>query len=241
MVMGFKHKRENFDFERLRDPFFRDLDRKALKSSSATIYGLKPFYGDKFLVVRINGSLAGDYHLDDVPLTQFMRFSVAPMFGWKMNAFTSMAAGFGYGNSFGRHRILPLIAFNHTFNEKQGIEVLLPGKVKYRYSINPKTIVYAYAKAESNSYAIRLNDPVFEQNEKLFLRKTDFQFTLTLEREIHDWLWFSIESGVRSNINFRLNNDVKNRDFGDIIKTKVPITFLTEFSIFIVPPRKYYN
>ena len=88
------------------------------------------------------------------------------------------------------------------------------------------------------TYNIQLDDPNFPEGQDYYLRKSEFRLMVTYEREIHDWLWFSIESGVRSNINFDLDDSAK-RNANTVIENDFNSAFVLNASIFMVPPRKF--
>ena len=68
--------------------------------------------------------------------------------------------------------------------------------------------------------------------------KSEVRFLLCWEREIHDWLWFSIESGIRSNIDFDLS-DSPTLQSDQLIENRLNHAFTYGFSLFVVPPRRF--
>ena len=89
LAIGFKYFKEDYEFDDLDEnsfPFYRSLDDKPLRSIGGTVYVVKPFKGNKFFLARVGVTLNGDYTRDDeFPTSDFMRFSLAPMIGWKKN------------------------------------------------------------------------------------------------------------------------------------------------------------
>jgi hypothetical protein len=70
----------------------------------------------------------------------------------------------------------------------------------------------------------------------LHLFHSELRFTITYEREIHDWLWFGLEGGIRHNLTFNVTDGPKaNADV--ILKNKLSEAALINASIFIVPPK----
>jgi hypothetical protein len=169
-----------------------------------------------------------------------LRISVAPLIGWKKNPYTSFAFGFAYSYDFGRQNVYPVISYNHTFNNRFGLETILPLEVKLRYTMTEKNLFFGTAELDGATYNIQLDDPSFPEGQDYYLRKSEFRLLVTYEREIHDWLWFSIETGVRSNINFDLDDSAK-RNANTVIDNDFNSAFLLNASIFMVPPRKFLD
>lgn len=239
IALGLRYFQEEYRFDDLSDyPFYRGLEDKSLKSMGAQLYVAKPFKGNKYMILRISAGLNGDYHIDDLPTIDFLKFSIAPLYGWKANPYTAFAVGIAYSNDFGRQGVYPVFSYIQTFDNHWGLEALLPSKVRLRYSFNDKTNLYAVSELNGNSYTIRLDEPALSGNETLNLRKSELRYLLSFEREIHDWLWFGMEAGVRSNISFNLNDGPK-RGANQILDNRFNDAFLFNLSIFMVPPRRF--
>ncbi len=115
---------------------------------------------------------------------------------------------------------------------------LLPSNAKLRYSPNPKNYCYAIAELNGANYTIRLPDSTLARNSSLYLQKSEVRLLLNYEREIYDFLWFGLEAGVRTNINFNLSESVHHRR-DPIIRNQLNHALLLNASLFIVPPRKF--
>ncbi|GJM28242.1 MAG: hypothetical protein DHS20C17_08770 [Cyclobacteriaceae bacterium] len=240
MAMGLEYFKEEYHFEGFPEndyPFYQSLEDKPLRSIGTSFYLVKPFIGNRYLLMRIGAKFNGDEGLGNLIDSDKLRISVAPLFGWKKNPYTSYAFGFAYSYDFGRQRVYPVFSYNHTFNNRLGLESIIPLEVKLRYSLSEKNIFYASTEFNGANYNIQLDDPGFPEGQDYYLRKSEIRFVLTYEREIHDWLWFSLESGLRSNITFELV-DGPTRNANTVIDNTFNSAFLLNASIFIVPPRK---
>ena len=240
IALGLRYFQEDFEFKNVEEsnyPFYESLNDKNLKSLGATLYVIRPFLGNKFFLLRARGSLNGDYTKDDqFSAGDFFRVSVAPMIGWKKDPYTSFAVGAAFGVDFGRYTVYPVFSYNQSFNQKWGIESLLPVKVKLRYTPDPKNLFYLKTEFKGANYRISLNDPNLEMDRLYNLQKLEVRYLLTYEREIHDWLWVGLESGLRSNVRFNLDESDFGRD--TVIESNFGTAFMLKFSLFVVPPRK---
>ena len=241
MAMGLEYFKEEYHFEGFPEndyPFYQSLEDKPLRSIGATFYFVKPWLGNRYFMMRIGTKFNGDEGLGNLVDSDKLRVSIAPLVGWKKNPYTSYAFGIAYSYDFGRQSIYPVISYNHTFNSRLGLETILPLEVKLRYTLTEKNLFYATAEFNGANYNIKLNDPSFPQDQDYILRKSELRFLVNYEREIHDWLWFGIEAGLRSNIAFELTDSPK-RNANTIIKNDLNDALVVNLSIFMVPPRKF--
>jgi hypothetical protein len=199
---------------------------------------VKPWRGKRYFLLRASGDLNGDYGMSQYSKKNFLQFSIAPLIGWKKNENVSYAFGIAYGYNFGRPVISPLISYNRSFNRNWGLETMLPTKVKVRYTLNDKTLFFASTELNGARYNIHLNDSLLATKGNLYLQKSEIRYLLTFEREIHDWLWFSLEAGMRSNINFSLSDNTGPARHA-MIRNKLNHAMLVSFSFFAVAPKKF--
>ena len=241
IALGVRYFHEEYRFEGLPDyPLYRGLEDKSLKSMGIQLFAAKPFKGNKYVLLRVSTNLNGDYHIDDLPTIDFLKFSIATLYGWKANPYTAFALGIAYSNDFGRQGVFPVFSYIQTFNNHWGFEALLPSKVRLRYSPNERTNIYAVSELNGSSYTIRLDEPALSGSETLNLRKSEVRFLLSFEREIHDWLWFGFETGIRSNINFSLQ-DGPERGANEILDNRFNDALVFNLSLFVVPPRRFFE
>lgn len=243
LAMGLEYFREEYHFEGYPEndyPFYKSLENKPLRSVGTTFYLVKPWLGKRYFMMRLGAKFNGDEGLGNLVDSDKLKVSLAPLIGWKINPYTSYAIGFAYSYDFGRQSIYPVISYNHTFSNRLGLESILPLEAKLRYTLSEKNLFYATTEFNGANYNIQLDDPSFPEDQDYFLRKSEIRLQLTYEREIHDWLWFSVEAGLRSNIAFKLTESPK-RDANTVIDNEFNSAFLMNASIFVVPPRKFLD
>ncbi|MTI19801.1 hypothetical protein E1176_02080 [Fulvivirga sp. RKSG066] len=238
MAVGFKYFVEEFNFENIRNeeyPFYNSLEDRPLRSIRGDVFMIKPTLGKRYYILRVSAGLNGDYNLDNFGKTDFLKFSISPLVGWKKNDYVSYAVGLAFSYNFGRRTIVPVFAYNKSFNNQWGFESILPAEVKLRYStLNLKNYFYLKTELNGANYSITVDE---NREELLFLNKSEVRFLASWEREIHDWLWFSVEGGMRKNINFDLT-DSQNSNRNIIVGNNLNEALVLSFSLFIVPPRK---
>ena len=214
-VLGIGYEREEFNFKDNEGYdsnflFHRNLQDKGLKSLSAQLAILRPINYRNYWVLRLKGQLNGDYTSDELNFTDYMRTTAEALYGWKINKNFSWGIGAQFGYNFGRKSVYPAILYNRTFNEHWGVESVFPANVNFRYRSSDKSFFYGGYNLDGYSYVIKVDKPPFLQNgsnpfgdvKTVELRHNDVKLKLRWEREIYDFLWFSLEGGYRINVSY---------------------------------------
>lgn len=236
---GIKYFKEDFEFTNIEsqsDLYFQNLHEKSLRSIRGSLFGIKSFRGNAYLVTRVSASLNGEMkstalNTDD----DFLNFSVATLLGWKKNSSFVYGFGVAYTNKFGVNRVYPVIGLEKAFNENWGFEALLPKTASMRY-VTPdrKNNFYSTICLEGGTYRVLM--PELIPNQDLVLQRNEVQLKLNYEREIHDWIWFGIGAGVRRYISADLTFPGDRQNI--VYDTQFGTNAFANFSLFLVPPRK---
>ncbi|MFK7901142.1 MAG: DUF6268 family outer membrane beta-barrel protein [Cyclobacteriaceae bacterium] len=236
---GFSFMDTEYRFEnsaQLNQPFYQSLEEKNLRSLGSRFYIVKPFKNHHYLLSRISVKLNGDFK--DGRLRNHLRYSSSIMYGTKVSESKLWVFGAAFGYNFGRISIYPVFIYKKNFSKRAGIEITLPVSVAYRYQIGDKNIFYVDNRLEGNNYNINVNF----SDEGLFLEKVFFSSSLIYEREIHDYLWFSVSGGLRTNLRFNVSTSDQffNRT-NELIANKLSPAPFIKMGIFIVPPKKWLS
>jgi len=240
IAAGIKYSHEEFRFRSadLQDgySFYKDLEDRPLKSIGLHFYVVKPTRTNKYFVLRTSLDLNGDYSSDRFGKKEFLKFSVTPLIGWKINENFTYGVGFSYGYTFGKPLIIPAVSINKNFNCYWGVESILTIKIRLRYYPNDRNYFYTGFELAGGSYRLDNRDSSFMSFNKLHLFQSELRYMVNYERAIHDWLWFGVELGWRENLRFNLTNGPK--AISDIIISNKPAgAVVANVSLFIVPPR----
>jgi hypothetical protein len=240
IAAGIKFTHEEFRFNdadlRNDHSFSKDLEDRPLKSIGLHFYVVKPTRTNKYFILRTSIDLNGDYSSDKFGKTEFLKFSVTPLIGWKKSENLSYAFGFSYGYTFGKPLIIPAISINKNFDCNWGIESILPINIRLRFSPNDNNYFYTGLELAGGSYRLENKDSAFLSFSNLHLFRSELRYLLSYERAIHDWLWFGVEAGWRDNLRFNLTNGPKAMS-DVIISNKLSGSFVANASLFVVPPK----
>jgi len=238
---GFKYTFEEYHFENLNinsNPFYNNLEDKALKSIGANITIIRPTRSTKFWVLRANADFNGDYNgSSNSNITDYLKFSISPALGWKVNDNFSYALGVSYNYRFGSPRILPVLAINKNFNNKWSVEAILPLIIKSRYIHNSGLNWLNKIEIDGASYKLNNLSLALKNYENIHLHRSGIQFSTRIEKRLIGWLWAASEVGFHKNLTYNVTNS--NQSKRDIIfENSIKSNLLFNVSLFISPRKK---
>jgi hypothetical protein len=243
VIVGLNYDREEFKFDTQPTNYglFDNLENKGLKSTGVQLAVIRPVDAVHWYLARVKTELSGDYtSATDIGDTNYLRGSLEAFYGWKRSPRFSWGVGFQYGYTFGRLSLYPAIIYNRTFNDRWGIEALLPARVTARYNASERSLFYAGYSVDGSNYimALRQELPLGAGKQPLrSLELTEVKFRLRWERELLSFLWLGAEAGYRYNYAFDAF-DRTNAERERIIRTKLGGAPYVSLEVFAVPPRK---
>lgn len=244
LIVGLQYYQQEFYFEEpdaLTNAFHQSLEDKGIRSAGLSLNSVKSFIGNKYLVGRLTLRLNGDFETGD--FRDHMKSSFSLLYGIKNHALRTWGFGVSYNNTLGRSSIYPILFLSYKFKPKWTFQALLPASAQLMYMANDKNIFSFNNKFEGDNY--NLNFPTLQAN-PLYLEQADFKSFLSYEREIYDFLWLGISTGMRFNINFDVSDSdvffdgipLGNTNHVIISNDLTPSPFF-RIGLFLVAPRKW--
>jgi len=233
MLLGFEHSRERHELElptNTENLLLETLNNQTLKISRAAFYLLKPLNEKFYFGLRAGASFNGDYEGLVQTDNRFGVYRVAALFGYKKRKDLELGLGVLYNNSFRKEMVVPFFLYNQTFNEKWGIESVLPVNIKVRYNINDKSLVLLGAEYVSNVYSMNIETPLHPTIYNF--KSSGLLFSLDWQQRLAPWTWVSVQGGYAHSFDAIFENTVNGNE--------VPITpaggVFGRIGIFISPP-----
>jgi hypothetical protein len=178
---------------------------------NATVF--KPLNKRNFILSFVSADANGNYNLSDAKIGEYLtapKITVAAFYGWKRTDLSMIAVGVSRTYRPGALGIIPLILFNHTFeNRRWGVESLFPARLAFRRSFNTRNLLLLGYELEGNSYSI-INRTTGSANfnpayNNLELRRSEIRPRVTYEKALTDFIWISVQLGYRINYNFNID------------------------------------
>jgi hypothetical protein len=157
----------------------------------------------------------------------------------RLNDRVSLGGAIYIDYTFGVLRIFPVFDYTKELSDHWTLALSLPKKAQIRYNVNNH--LYLNTKAEVKSWRYRFHTDQFgTESDEHSIRKMDLLYTLGLEREIYDFLWFGMDAGIAYNLqNFVGGLDGRRR--GRYLSFDTDIQGYFKAGIFLVPPRSIYD
>lgn len=228
--------------------YYSTLKTKGLNTAALNFSLFVPLNNRHFIVAFSQGEVSGDYNFKEF-WNRFnnVRGSYSVLFGWKKKPNKVIAVGVARTWRGGTAFFNPVLLWNQTFNERWGVELLLPARGFVRYNFSPRSLLLLGYELEGSSYTIKSyynSDPqgwfVYPATtlNNAELRRSELRARLTWEKQIYKFIWFSLQGGVRINYGNKLAFD-DNQPKGEyVMKAKLPWTPFAFASVNLVVPPK---
>ena len=205
----------NFDQVNTADPLAVSLNANPLRTTSLGVLVFKPLDEKHFIIFQGATSLNGNYSFGTADFGEVapdfgkMKYSASLLYGWKYNDNHNFAVGITRTYRGGRLLHLPIVLWNKTFNNKWGMELLLPARGAVRYNFSAKTTLNFGYELEGQSYLLQnsaSNPDLFPTND-YELRKSEIRPRLELNKGLSSFIRLNIQAGVAPTYRFSLDNE----------------------------------
>jgi hypothetical protein len=247
LLAGWNYYSEEYNFDYIGTDsrsIFNTIDDQELKSSRISLYMIHPINHKYYLGVKAVASYNGDYNGVFEFDKRYSNYDIAAIFGVKKRSNLEWGVGLLARRNYIRGTSMPIVPFaifNHTFNEKWGIEMTIPTSLKGRYNINEKNIMLFGTEFDSRTYSIDINDTNFTDPIHYTMRRSELRLTLQYQRHLGSWFWMELKTGFVSN--FTTTFEVRDDGQRDV----TPLTFTPsngpffKMGLFISPPRDKFK
>ena len=219
------------------------LNQNELRTTALGAFVFKPLNEKNFLLFQLEGALNGDYNFGSInPELNKTKFSAAALYGWKTNDYTNVAVGLSRTFRGGRLLYVPAVLYNKTFNEKWGLEMLLPARAAVRRNFSTKSFLMLGYELEGQSYHLQGENEgnissaldFNGSNNAWELRKSEIRARISWDKSITDFIWFNVQAGAV--INYRMDFDLNDAATNAWLTNDLGIPFYFRFGIQLVSP-----
>jgi hypothetical protein len=168
---------------------------------NSTIF--KPINERNFLLFQTSADLNGFFHNTADIESNAWTYSGTLIYGWKTSEKNMVGVGLARTYRAGRLMYIPVLLWNKTFNDRLGMELLLPAKAYLRYNFSTSSILQAGFELEGNQYL--LHSPISHQ-ERAFLQRGELKPRIMWDKKLSGFLWINAQIGLRYNYRFDVMN-----------------------------------
>lgn len=236
VLVGVIYRNEKYSFKNIGSDYnnvFKHISDRPLRSSGIEA-AISKSWNDKFYsALRIRMLANGDFGGIYTSSSQYTIYNVSGLFGVKKNDNREWALGLNFSHSFRSTVVLPFFIYNHTFNAKWGIEMVLPSMVLGRYNLSQQSILLLGVRYNSRSYAIKTEDLLPQRYD---LNHSEMRLALTLEQSLGAWIWIDATAGLQ--YNFSTDFDAAN-DAATSFQVEPGTAPFFKIGLFVSPSDKF--
>lgn len=181
--------------------------RHPLRTTTLGALIFKPLDEKRFLVFQAEVALNGNYNFGDIkPDFGLVKYSATAIYGWKFDDNRNLGVGITRTYRGGGVLHIPVLLWNRTFNDRWGMELLLPARGHARYNFSTKSVLMLGYELEGQSYHVQSAPGAnttygFSQME---LRKSEIRARVSWDKSLTDFIWFNVQAGVRPMYRYEL-------------------------------------
>jgi hypothetical protein len=186
-----------------------NLFAKALHEGTMTSAGInstifKPLNEKNFLILQGSTDANGIFNnLSDVN-GKSITFSATAIYGWKTSEKNMIGAGLARTYRAGQIIHLPVLFWNKTFNDKWGMELLLPARGFLRYNVSTTNMFQVGFELEGNQFWMNLPNSM---NGSVFIQRGEIKPRIMWDKKISGFIWLNAQAGLRYNYRFDVMNE----------------------------------
>jgi len=211
-----------------------------LSEAKFTSVGLRALYREKIgLTDQLMLAGGAEINADQLQWRQnTTKYFFSGIYSRQISNRTKIGGGFVFNQAMRITSLYPVFNYERQLSPKYHLSLSLPKSIAVRRKINNTN--YLIGTAQVRGWRYNLSNAIEGETSDLTLRRGDLELSVSWEREIHDWLWFGVTLGYNKNLRYYLAEPGK-RQKDAIINIQSEDARYAKLSLFIVPPRKFYQ
>lgn len=212
--MGLNYWGSKFNIdESSNNSFTRTLNDNYMTTAGINTTIFKPLNEKRFLILQASGDVNGVFEkLSDVSGKAFT-FSWTAIYGWKTSEKNMIGAGLARTYRAGQRIHVPVLFWNKTFNDKWGMELLLPARGHVRYNFSTSNMLQFGFELEGNQFWMNpsANSFMSSASAPIFIQRGELKPRIMWDKKISGFIWLNAQVGMRSNWRFDVMNEYNGR------------------------------
>lgn len=221
-VAGPQYRTEQLEFKSDGENSIHMLSNWNLRYAGIDLRSMITLKESTWLIFNVNANKSGnfgDYRFSSFPLN----YTLSGVFLNKKSNNKEVGAGLLVNRNYTGITVLPIFIYHYNFSKKTGVELNLPYKMAYRYTVTSTDILFAKAEAVNRNYYVRVDE------EACSFRRIDVDLGVAYNKQFSKLIGAEAFIGYRQNLSNRLPPDV-------IAGNKSGLAFSLE--LYIRPPGK---
>lgn len=183
--------------------FALKLGNRFMTSAGLNTTLFKPLDEKHFLIFQASADMNGIFEdFEDINGKTFT-FSATAIYGWKTSEKNMIGTGIARTYRAGQIIYVPVLLWNRTFNDRWGLELLLPARGHLRYNFSTSNMLQFGYELEGNQFYSPL---AASPNGEVFIQRGELKPRIMWDKKIAGFIWFNLQAGLRYNWRFDVMN-----------------------------------
>jgi hypothetical protein len=211
--MGLNYWGSKFNIEESNNnSFTRTLNDNYMTTAGINTTIFKPLNEKNFLILQASADVNGVFEkLSDVS-GKALTFSWTAIYGWKTSEKNMIGTGLARTYRAGQLIHVPVLFWNKTFNDKWGMELLLPARGYVRYNFSTSNMLQFGFELEGNQFWMNPSSgSMSSTSAPIYIQRGELKPRIMWDKKITGFIWLNAQVGVRSNWRFDVMNEYNGR------------------------------
>jgi hypothetical protein len=202
--LGANYWRSSFDInDNTANPFTSKLHSNGMHTAGLNTTIFKPLNEKNFLIFQASADVNGVFDGFDEINSKAVTLSATAIYGWKKSENNMIGVGVSRTYRAGQLIYVPVLLWNKTFNDKWGMELLLPARGHLRRNFSTSNILQLGFELEGNQYWMRTPSP----NGQVFIQRGELKPRVMWDKKLKGFFWLNVQAGLRYNWRFDVMNE----------------------------------
>jgi hypothetical protein len=179
--------------------FAKSLHEGTMTSAGINSTFFKPLNEKNFLIIQGSADANGIFKSMGDVNGKSITFSATAIYGWKTSEKNMIGTGLARTYRAGQVIHLPVLFWNKTFNDKWGMELLLPARGFLRYNVSTTNMFQAGFELEGNQFWMNLPN---SKNGSVFIQRGEMKPRIMWDKKVSGFIWLNAQAGLRYNWRF---------------------------------------
>ena len=184
--------------------FAKELNDNLLTTAGINTTIFKPLNEKNFLIFQVSVDANGVFKSFRDINRNATTLSATAIYGWKTSEKNMIGAGIARTYRAGQLIYVPVLLWNKTFNDRWGMELLLPARGHIRYNFSTSNMIQAGFELEGNQFAMNIPNSL---SNGVYLQRGELKPRIMWDKKIGGFLWFNAQVGLRYNYRFDAMNE----------------------------------
>jgi len=208
--LGANYWSSNYSIENTgSNEFASRLNNNSMTSVGINTTIFKPLNEKKFLIFQASADFNSVSQQFISTNGKALTISGSAIYGWKTSEKNMVGLGLSRTYRAGQILHVPVLLWNKTFNDRWGMELLLPARGHLRYNFSTSNILQLGFELEGNQFMMNLpNSP----NGSVFIQRGELKPRIIWDKKISGFIWLSAQAGLRYNWRFDVMNEYNGKN-----------------------------